>query len=89
MLIAAVMMIENSCTPSRQAETFQAQVDQAPPEKQPPDWEETKALMARKAPAIGEPAPDFTLPRLDGDGEITRSKLPPGKPQVLVFGSFT
>ena len=39
-------------------------------------------------PALDEPAPDFTLPTVDGD-EITLSKLVGPKPVVLVFGNFT
>ncbi|MCH8110010.1 MAG: redoxin domain-containing protein [Chloroflexi bacterium] len=35
----------------------------------------------------GEPAPDFTLPPLDG-GEVTLSKLK-GKPVMIEFGSIT
>lgn len=64
-------------------------MDKAPPEEQPPHWEQTKALMVRRPPAMGEPAPDFTLKSLDGNTTTTRSKLSPGKPQVLIFGSYT
>ena len=35
----------------------------------------------------GDPAPDFTLPLLDG-GEVTLSKLR-GKPVMIEFGSIT
>ena len=35
----------------------------------------------------GNPAPDFTLPLLDG-GEVTLSKLR-GKPVMIEFGSIT
>lgn len=38
---------------------------------------------------VGDTAPDFTLPRADGGGEITLSKYRGGKPVVLVFGSLT
>jgi hypothetical protein len=34
-------------------------------------------------------APDFTLPTLENDGQITRSAYQAGKPLVLIFGSFT
>lgn len=38
---------------------------------------------------VGDTAPDFTLPRADGAGEITLSEYQEGKPVVLVFGSLT
>jgi len=37
---------------------------------------------------IGDPAPNFTLPRSDRSGDVTLSSLR-GKPVVLVFGSYT
>ena len=40
-------------------------------------------------PAVGTPAPDFTLKTVDGKEEITLSKLVGPKPVVLVFGNFT
>lgn len=68
---------------------FIADVDRAPPEKRPPNWERTKSLMARAVPAVGSAAPDFTLKTVDGSTTITRSKFHPDRPLVLVFGSFT
>ena len=68
---------------------FIAGVDRAPAEKRPPNWERTKALMARPAPAVGAVAPDFTLKTVDGSTSITRSKVHLDRPLVLVFGSFT
>jgi len=65
------------------------QMDRAPKERQPPDWEETKALMTRKAPAVGEAAPDFVLKTPDGKSEIKRSTFQEGRPLVLLFGSYT
>lgn len=65
-----------------------AQIDASPPDKRPPSWELTKARMARRPPAFGELAPDFTLPLLDGD-TVTRSQCHKDKPLVLIFGSFT
>lgn len=65
-----------------------AEIDASPPDKRPPSWELTKARMARRPPAFGELAPDFTLPLLDGD-TITRSQCHKDKPLVLIFGSFT
>jgi hypothetical protein len=66
-----------------------AAIDRSPPEKRPKNWEQTKALMARKAPAVGDPAPDFSLPTLDRRRTITRSAHQAGRPLVLIFGSFT
>lgn len=40
-------------------------------------------------PAVGEPAPDFTLRTFDGASEVTLSTLVGPKPIVLVFGNFT
>jgi hypothetical protein len=40
-------------------------------------------------PAVGTPAPDFTLKTVDDSQEITLSKLVGPKPVVLVFGNFT
>jgi Iodothyronine deiodinase/EF hand len=40
-------------------------------------------------PALGTPAPDFTLKTVGGEQEITLSKLVGPKPVVLVFGNFT
>jgi len=68
---------------------FIAEGDRAPREKRPPNWERTKALMARPAPAVGALAPDFTLKTVDGSTAITRSKFYSDRPLVLVFGSFT
>ena len=39
-------------------------------------------------PALGEMAPDFTLPTHDGSTSVTLSKSR-GKPVILIFGSFT
>ncbi len=42
-----------------------------------------------RAPAAGEPAPDFELPRLDGKGNVRLSAFRGVKPVALIFGSFT
>ena len=39
--------------------------------------------------AAGEPAIDFTLPRVDGDGTITLSQFAGRRPVALIFGSYT
>jgi hypothetical protein len=77
------------CSSGDPAPKFIAEMDRAPAEKRPPNWEHTKALMARPVPKVGDPAPDFTLKTVDGAATITRSKFHPDRPLVLVFGSFT
>ena len=66
-----------------------AQMDHAPMEKRPKDWDHTKSLMSRAVPAVGQPAADFTLAMRDGERTITRSAHQAGRPLVLIFGSFT
>jgi peroxiredoxin len=39
--------------------------------------------------APGDPAPDFTLTKLDKSGNIHLAELNKGQPVVLVFGSYT
>lgn len=48
-------------------------------------------MRARTAlgPAPGEPAPDFDLPLLNGDGERVRLSDRRGRPVALIFGSYT
>jgi hypothetical protein len=38
---------------------------------------------------VGDAAPDFTLPLLDGSGAVQLSSLRGVSPVVLVFGSYT
>ena len=71
------------------AAEFVAETDRAPADQRPPNWAHIKALMARRPPAVGEPAPDFELPTPDGKSRIRRSAFHAGRPLVLVFGSFT
>lgn len=77
------------CQAGDPAEKFIATMDAAPPEQRVPNWDQTRRLMMRTAPAVGQDAPDFTLATADGSTTITRSKFSPGKPQVLIFGSWT
>jgi hypothetical protein len=42
-----------------------------------------------EGPAVGQPAPNFTLKTHDGKREVTLSAFRGKKPVVLVFGSFT
>ena len=39
--------------------------------------------------AVGQEAPDFTLPRHKGSGAVTLSSFRGSRPVVLVFGSYT
>ncbi len=43
----------------------------------------------REGPALGEPAPDFTLKTHDGKQTVTLAQHRGKRPVVLVFGSFT
>jgi hypothetical protein len=81
--------ITTGCRTADPAAHFIAQLDHAPPEKRPKNWEQTKSLIARPAPQVGQLAPDFTLPSSDGAEAITRSAWQMGRPLVLIFGSFT
>jgi len=83
---AAVLM---GCRRGDPADQMIKMVDAMPPEDRPYDWARTKALMARRPPAVGEPAPDFTLKTLDGSGTVTLSEFHPDRPRVLIFGSYT
>jgi hypothetical protein len=45
-------------------------------------------LMQAKV-EVGDAAPDFELPRVDGDGIVRLSSLLAQRPVALVFGSYT
>ena len=64
-------------------------MERAPVGKRPKNWEQTKTLMARVPPRVGQSAPDFSLRTLDGRATISRSAQQAGRSQVLIFGSFT
>jgi len=89
LILSSAVFWSFGCSSEDPAAAFIQQVDQAPPEKRPPDWERTKALMARRPPAVGETAPDFTLRTVDEKASIIRSQFHPDRPLVLIFGSFT
>ena len=51
-----------------------------------------RELMLKRdelAPKVGEPAPDFDLPVLYGEGERVRLSALRGRPVALIFGSYT
>ena len=50
--------------------------------------EDYRNLMTAKV-AVGDEAPDFELPRLDGGGSLRLSSLHREQPVVLIFGSYT
>ncbi len=84
--LLSVPLLMQDVDPARK---FIDQMDKAPPEQRVPNWEQTKALMARVAPKLGDEAPDFSLPTLDGKETVKLSQHRNEKPVVLVFGSFT
>jgi hypothetical protein len=59
----------------------------APPQA-PPNVDPAHLHFARSQVQVGDAAPDFTLARVAGAGDVTLSALR-GRPVVLVFGSFT
>jgi hypothetical protein len=71
------------------AARFIKEMDSEPADKRVPNWEQTKALMAREAPKVGDVAPDFTLKTLDGKETIKLSQYAGNLPVVLIFGSYT
>jgi len=50
--------------------------------------DEYRNLMTAKV-ALGDPAPDFELARLDGEGSIRLGSLVEEHPVALIFGSYT
>ncbi len=86
---ALVILLTFGCSSRDQMNMFMRQVDAAPPEKRPPNWEHTKKLMQRTAPAVGQAAPDFSLAAVDGKSSLTMSRHHGDRPLVLIFGSFT
>jgi hypothetical protein len=49
---------------------------------------EYRNLMTAKV-AVGDVAPDFELPLLDGEGTVSLASLRSERPVALVFGSYT
>ena len=52
------------------------------------DWEARRESEVR-APEAGDPAPDFDLALLNGDGQRVRLSALRGRPVGLIFGSYT
>jgi ABC-type uncharacterized transport system auxiliary subunit len=90
-VVAGLLLLASlsGCITEDPAARFIRMMDSLPPEERVPNWEQTKALIARHAPSPGEPAPDFTLSTLDGAKQIQLSAYRPGQPKFLIFGSYT
>ncbi len=50
---------------------------------------EAMARREERAPMVGDEAPEFELPVLDGKGATARLSELRGKPVALIFGSYT
>lgn len=88
-VLLATGFAAGGCRPADPVAGFIERQDSLPPDQRVPDWDRTRRLMLRRAPAVGEAAPDFTLAALDGSGDIRRSAFHESRPLVLIFGSFT
>lgn len=62
--------------------------DMPRPERMLPMFLKGEFGVFEAGPALGETAPDFTLPAHDGSQTVTLSQTR-GKPVILIFGSFT
>jgi len=89
LVTAVAMIVAIGCRRGDPADKMIGMVDRMPPEKRPVNWQQTRSLMERKAPAVGQPAPDFTLKTLDGTKTISLSAFHDDRPRVLIFGSYT
>jgi hypothetical protein len=87
--LVVLFLITTGCRSVDPAARFIARMDGAPAGERPKGWEHTKELMSRPAPVVGQLAPDFTLPSLNGEQTITRSAHQAGRPLVLIFASYT
>jgi hypothetical protein len=80
LLPLAVFCIAAGCRTADPAAQFLAKMDRAPEESRPKNWEQTRSLMARRAPKVGEVAPNFSLPTRDGTGTVTLASHQAGRP---------
>ena len=87
--VLAATLFFAGCAPKNPLADFIQRMDRLPPEQRVPNWEQTRRLVTRTAPRVGETAPDFTLPTLDGTASITRSVHQGDRPLVLMFGNYT
>ena len=87
--LCLLVFVGGCMTPRQKMDYYIKMVDAKPADQRPPDWENTRRLIQRPAPKVGDIAPDFSLPILDQKMSLTRSTYQADKPLVLVFGSFT
>ena len=57
------------------ARRWVAKMDAKPPEERVANWDNTRAMMMREAPKVGDVAPDFTLETRDGNETIRLSQF--------------
>jgi len=88
-LSGAALLVLCGCGSVNYAARFRSYVKSARPDQRPKDWAHTLELMDRSAPRVGNIAPDFTLETYGGQRALTRSAAQGGRPQVLIFGSYT
>lgn len=86
---ALLATLTTGCTLFQPATVFVLRMELGFMGERPKNWDQVKRLGRRRAPAVGEVAPDFTLPALDDDRPITRSQYQADRPLVLIFGSYT
>ena len=58
----------------------------------PDAWEAIRGMVRKREaglPGPGDPAPDFELPYLGGEGSVILSSFRGAKPVALIFGSYT
>ncbi len=89
LVIALVSIV--GCAPNgdEYAKRWIAEMDAKPPEERVPNWENTRAMMMRETPAVGDKAPDFTLETCGGGETIRLSQFQHQRAVVLIFGSWT
>lgn len=90
-LIVTILFI-TACAQSNDGDVaaqWIAEMDARPASEQVPNWPEIRALMQRKAPGVGQPAPDLALRHRDSDEIVRLSSFRGHKPVVLIFGSWT
>ncbi|MHC5109184.1 MAG: hypothetical protein ACYTHJ_04830 [Planctomycetota bacterium] len=88
-ILSCPVLLLAACQSGDPAAEFTAYVSELPEDQRPRDWDHTLKLMSRRAPQVGDIAPDFTLDMYGGQRAITRSAYQDGRPMVLIFGSYT
>lgn len=88
-VIALLPIVGCAISGDEYAKRWIAEMDAKPPEERVPNWQNTRAMMMRKPPAVGDKAPDFTLETRGGNETIRLSQIQHHRPVVLIFGSWT